>query len=287
MSPMQREARAQLQVHLQQSLVGRVGLDVWTRKETGLVLPDRDACTHCDAVADNAREIASAHGAISFTPYDLDRHADRAEEAGVERVPTTIVRGGGRSLRFVGLWSGGLFGAFVDLLVLLGNGQQLLTPEGREGLDALPRPVELELAVTPFEPLSPQMTLLVSAIAAATRSVRVTITEYAEFPKLAATRTLTQVPTIWLDGRRFEGMWSEAELVEQISRVAHDDGEPVIRESIVAVPFVDEERAGQLAQQMEAEQRGAAPPGLGAPGAAPPGAVPPTGGSGLFVPGRD
>lgn len=285
MSPMQREARAQLEMHLAQSLMGRVGLDVWTRKESGLVLPDRDSCTHCDTVAENAREIATTHSAVTFTPYDLDRHADRAEEAGIERAPTTVIRGGGRSLRFVGLWSGGLFAAFVDILVLLGNGQQLLAPESRETLVALPRSVDVELAVTPFEQLSPQMALLMAAVAAETRSVRVTITEYAEFPKLAGTRSLTQVPTVWIDGQRFEGMWSEPELVEQISRVAQDDAEPVMRERIVVVPYVSEEQAGQLAQQMGAEQPGGATgagltPSVGGP------AAPQTGASGLFVPGR-
>lgn len=281
MSPMQREARSQLEVHLAQSLMGRVGLDVWTRKETGLVLPDRDSCTHCDAVAENAREIATTHAAVTFTPYDLDAHADRAEEAGVERAPTTVIRGGGRSLRFVGLWSGGLFGSMVDVMVLLGNGQQLLTPESHEALGALPRPVDVELAVTPFDPLSPQMALLLGAIAAETRSVRVTITEYAEFPKLALTRSLTQVPTIWIDDQRFEGMWSEAELVEQISRAAQDDTEAVIRERIVAMPYMSEEQAGQLAQQMEAQRGGAAGAGVGGPPAPPPST------SGLYVPGRD
>lgn len=279
MSPMQREARVQLGTHLAQSLMGRVGLDVWTRAESGLVLPDRDSCTHCDAVAENAREIATTHGAVSFTPYDLDRHADRAAEAGIERAPTTVIRGGGRSLRFVGLWSGGLFGAFVDMMVLLGNGQQLLTAESHDALEALPRPVDVELAVTPFEPLSPQMLLLMGAIAAETRSVRVTVTEYGEFPKLALTRSLTRVPTIWIDGQRFEGMWSEPELVEQISRVAQEDTEPVMRERIVAMPYISEEQAAQLAQRMEAEQGGAGS-GVGGP-------APQTGASGLFVPGRD
>jgi hypothetical protein len=191
-------------------------------------------------VAENAREIATTHAAVTFTPYDLDAHADRAAEAGVERAPTTVIRSGGRSLRFVGLWSGGLFRAIVDVMVLLGNGQQLLTPESREVLVALPRPLDVELAVTPFDPLSPQMTMLLGAIAAETRSVRVTITEYAEFPKLALTRSLTQVPTIWIDGQRLEGMWSEAELVEQISRVAQGDNEPVVRERVVAMPYVSE-----------------------------------------------
>ncbi len=286
MSPMQREARSQLERHLAQSLLGRVGLDVWTRKESGLVLSDRDSCTHCGAVEENAREIATTHNAVSFTSYDLERHADRAEEAGIERAPTTVIRGGGRSLRFVGLWSGHLFSAFVDVLVLIGNGQQLLTPESREALETLPRPVDVELAVTPFDPLSPQMLLLMGAAAAVTRSIRVTITEYAEFPKLAGTRSLTQVPTIWIDGMRFEGMWSESEFVEQVSRVAQNDTEPVIRERIAAMPYISEEQAGQLAQQMETEQRGGAT-GTGLTPNSGRTADTQTGSSGLFVPGRD
>ena len=74
-------------------------------------------------MASAARQLASLHPLISLTPYDLDKHADRAAEAGVERPPLTLIRGrNGREIRFVGLWSGLLFPAFVDALIFAGVG---------------------------------------------------------------------------------------------------------------------------------------------------------------------
>ena len=278
MSPMPREARADVAAYLARSLGGRVGLDVWTRAESGLVLPDRDTCTHCDEVVESAREIATTHDAIALTRYDLDRHASRAEEAGVERAPTTVIRGGGRSIRFVGLWSGPLLGPFVTIIGLLGGAARPLPPESREALEALPRSVDVELAVTPFDPISPQLLLLLGAIAAEAAAVNVTVTEYAEFPKLAARRSVVELPTLWIGERRYAGVWRDDELVEQIARDAADDAEPVIRESTLSVPYLSEEQARQLAQQMRAEQGGQ--PGFG------PGTETGPGGSGLIVPGR-
>ena len=278
MSPLPREARADIAAYLAHSLSGRVGLDVWTRVESGLVLPDRDGCTNCDEVVESTREIATTHDAISLTRYDLDRHASRAEEAGVERAPTTVIRGGGRSLHFVGFWSGPLLGPLITIIGLLGGAARPLPPESRESLQGLPRPVDVELAVTPFDPISPQLILLLGAIAAEAASVNVTITEYAEFPKLAARRSVVELPTLWIGERRYAGVWSEEELIEQLAREAADNAEPVIRESTLSVPYLSEERAQQLAQQMRAEQGG--PPG---PGTDP---APGPGGSGLIVPGR-
>ena len=279
MSPLQREVRAEIAAYLARSLDGRVGLDVWTRAESGLVLPDRDGCTHCDAVVESAREIASAHDAISLTRYDLDRHAARAEEAGIERAPTTVIRGGGRSLRFVGFWSGPLLGPLVTILGLLGSGVRPLPPESRAALGALPHAVDVELAVTPFDPVSPQLMLLVGAIAAEVRDVQITITEYAEFPKLAARRSVVELPTLWIGGRRYVGVWRDDELVEQVARAAADNVEPVIRDSTLSVPYLSEEGARQLARQAQA---GHGLPGVGQGPETPPG----SGGSGLIVPGR-
>ena len=280
MSPMQREARAEMAAYLARSLSGRVGLDVWTRVESGLVLPDRDGCTHCDAVVETAREIATTHDAISVTLYDLDRHASRAGEAGAERAPTTVLRGGGRSLRFVGFWSGPLLAPLVTIIGLLGGASRPLPPESREALGRLPRHVDVELAVTPFDPISPHLMLLLGAIAAETRSVNVTVTEYAEFPKLAARRSVVELPTLWIGERRYAGVWSDGELIEQITREGDGNTEPVIRESTLSVPYLSEERAQQLARQ--AQTQGPGLPGLG-PGTE---TAPEPGRSGLIVPGR-
>ena len=63
---------------LREHLLGRVGIEVWSRKDSGLVLTDRDPCTHCDDTVSVMRELVSLHAGFTFTPYDLDRHSERA-----------------------------------------------------------------------------------------------------------------------------------------------------------------------------------------------------------------
>ncbi|MQA00061.1 MAG: hypothetical protein GEU80_12170, partial [Dehalococcoidia bacterium] len=107
--PLSKAEELQVARYIGERIQYPVGLDVWTRQESAIVRTDRDSCTHCDDVLTAMRQLATLHPALSITPYDLGRFADRAEQAGVDVVPTTIIRGSGRSLRFVGLPSGLLF----------------------------------------------------------------------------------------------------------------------------------------------------------------------------------
>lgn len=256
--------------HLNERLAGRVGLEVWTRKESGLVLVDRDPCTHCDEVLTLARELVSLHSAISITPYDLDRFAERAREEGIERAPTIQLRAGGARLRFVGYPSGLLFPAFIDGLVLAGARATPLTTETRAVLQGLAEPVRLEVLVAPYDGYSAYMLRLAVALGVESHDVHITITEMAEFPILAAQRSVTEVPVVVINGRRYSGIFTEANLVEQMRRIVSGDMEPVIRERVLSTPFVTAEEA----QRLPAEATTSQPP--------PPPAAP----GGLFIPGR-
>jgi len=257
--------------HLNERLAGRVGLEVWTRKESGLVLTDRDPCTHCDEVLTLVRELVSLHSAIAITPYDLDKFADRAREEGIERAPTIRLRAGGAHLKFVGYPSGLLFPAFIDALVLAGARATPLTNESREVVQNLPEPVRLELLVAPYDGYSAYMLRLAVALGIESHDIDVTVTEMAEFPILAAQRSVTEVPVVVINGRRYSGIFTEADLVEQMRRIVSGDMEPVIRERVLTTPFVTAEEAQRLAAEAQASQ----PP--------PP---PPTSPGGLFIPGR-
>ncbi len=255
---------------LREHLLGRVGIEVWSRKESGLVLTDRDPCTHCDDTVSVMRELVSLHAGFTFTPYDLDRHSDRASQAGIERAPTIVMRARGAELRFVGYPSGLLFPAFVDAAIMAGAGQSPLSDGSRRDLNGLPEPMPLELLVAPYDPISPQMMRLVYACGVESKQVRVTVTEMAEFPILAQQRQVTEVPIFVIGGRRFPGAFGEAELVEQIRRIASGDDSPVIRERVLTVPFVTAEQAAQMAVQQESGGRPPESPSS----------------SGLFIPGR-
>ena len=266
-SPIPREQRPMIANYLAQRLSGPVSIETWTQQESQLVRTDRDPCTFCDQVASAAKQLASLHPMISLTLYDLDRHADRAREAGVERPPVTVVRSrNGREFRLVGMWSGLLFPAFVDGVVFAGAGVAPIQEETRAALQALDgertEPLTLELLIAPYDPYSAHTLRIVEAFAIESRRLRVEAIEVSEFPRLATARMLSEVPVLSIDGRRFPGAWEEAELIEQIRRVVAGDSEPVIRQQVLTAPFLTVEQAQELAAR-EGQ------PGQGLPGGAP------------------
>lgn len=285
MSPIiNREDRSAIASLLLERLAAPVAIDVWSRKESTLIRTDRDPCTHCDDTVQAAREVAALHPALSITLYDLDRHADRAAEAGIDRPPTTVVRAHGAESRILGYWSGLLFPAFIDTLLFTSAGGTPLTEQSRATLADLPADVTVEAMVTPYDPYSAQMMRLTLALGIESHRVHAQVTEASEFPMLAAARGVTEVPVLLVNGRRHVGAWGETELVELVRRAAAGDDEPVIRERVLSTPYMTEDEAKQMAAQ-QAAQPGAVPGA--APGMAPGAAPPPDAGGGLFVPGRD
>lgn len=264
--------------YLRDRVSGPVALETWTRKESGLILTDRDPCEFCDEVVSAARVLASLHPAISVTLYDLDRHASRAEEAKIDRPPVTVARGRhGRELRVVGLWGGLLFPAFMDAIAFLSSGIAPLPEERVSALTALTDDMEIEVLGAPYDPYSAHLLRILGALAVTAPRIRAQFTEVSEFPILASQRAVGEVPITIINGRRFAGLWEADDLAEQIHRVATRNEEPVIRDQVLTNPYMTREQAEEMARQQLATQHGA--PG----GAAP---QPPSASGGLIVPGR-
>lgn len=264
-SPIPREERPAIADHLAQRVIGPVGLDVWTQQDSALVRTDRDPCTFCDQVATAARQFASLHPGISLTRYDLDRHADRAREARIDRAPVTVIRGRGREVRIVGLWSGVLFPAFMEAIVYASSGAPPLEASTLETLvaadEALDEDLEVELLVAPYDPQSAVTLRFAAAFAVVMRHLRVEAIEVSEFPLLAEARMVTELPTVSIGGRRFTGGWNEADLAEQIRRCATGDPETVIRDRVLVSPFLTIEQA-QAMMTPEAQAPDQQPPTL-------------------------
>ncbi len=266
-----REQRPAIAKYLSERLAGPVAIETWTQRESALVRTDRDPCIFCEPVSSATRQLASLHPLISLTPYDIDKHAGRAAEAGIERPPVTVLRGrNGREIRFTGLWSGLLFTAFMDALVYVGAGVAPINPETREALHELEEELRLELLVAPYDPYSAYTLRVAAAFAVEARRVRLEVIEISEFPRLAQARMVSEIPVLLVNGRRFTGAWDENDLIEQLKRIVAGDDEPVIRERILVSPFMDVDQAQEFAAR---EAQGAA----GQPSTTP---------GGLIIPGR-
>lgn len=262
-----REDRNRLLEYLESRVAGEVGIDLWTRTESALVAPGRDPCTYCGDAEQLIRELATLHSGLRLTRYDLDRHAERAREAGIERAPTLVLRSAasGASITLVGYFAGELFPALVDALVIASAPALPFGERVVASLDGLQHPHTVEMYVAAYDPYSAMMARLGAAIAMGWRLLRVRVTEVGEFPTFAQMHAITEVPALVIDGQRFPGLWTEATLAEQLRRIDAGEQEPVVRDRVIAQPYVPFVSLRD----------------------APPDREPPTGGgSGLIVPGR-
>ena len=254
-NPLSREAEAQLASTLQQNIQRRLSLDVWSRPVSSIYRSDRDDARHGPEMTNLVRQITSLHPSISFTPYDIDTFAKRAEQDFVTVAPTIVARSAGHSIRLVGIPAGTLFPAFIDVIVSL---TYLSLPLDDEIYQVIAKiesavnsgsPVEVELFVTPYDNISSRLYGIFGVLAAATKSVRVTITEIAEFPILAKNRLIEQVPVVTLNGHRFIGVWALHEILHQILHIAKSEDEIVVREESFSGPYVSEDEALKLASE--------------------------------------
>ncbi|MDA1004112.1 MAG: hypothetical protein O3B31_12330 [Chloroflexi bacterium] len=278
--PLARAERTEVANYLAERLSGAVSLDVWTVEDSpgGLIRTDRDVCTKCPDVLALVRQITTLHPALTVTPYNLQRHADRAAAAHVELAPTVVVRGHGRSVQLVGLFAGALFPVMLDAIGFASNGLTPVQKETRAALQALTAPVTLEAMVEPYDGYSAHLARLVAAFGVESKQIRARVVEMAEFPILAGQRTLNEVPALTINGRRFAGTWFEDDLLAQITRVLEGNTEPVIRDQVLTTPYLSEDDALELARQQSAAQSEAqqlAPRGDEE-----------TSGGGLYIPGR-
>ena len=267
--PLGREETLAIARWLSERISRRVSLEVWWRPDSTIVLPDRDGAVHAEVMLAAMRQLATLHPAIQITPYSLDQFAERAQREAIYLAPTTVLRGSGKSIRLVGLVSGMLFPPLLDVVTFL-SGETPLQPETKAALAGLPRPLDVEILIAPYDAYSGHLLRLAGAFAAESKNIRLTAIEVAEFPRLASIKAVTEVPLMTIEGRRFSGAWDEPQLIEQLWRIASNEEQTVTRERLFVTEFVTEE-------QVKAASA------AGVPSMPPPAA---SGGSGLIVPGR-
>lgn len=267
--PLGRDESLAIARWLSERMARRVGIEVWWKPDSTFVLPDRDGAVHAEVMLAAMRQLATLHPALTITPYALEQFAERAQREAIHLAPTTILRSGGRAIRLSGLVSGMLFPPLLDVVSFLSN-ETPLQPETKAALAGLPRPLDVEILLAPYDAYSGHLLRLAGAFAAESKHIRLTAIEIAEFPRLAAIKAVTEVPLLSVEGRRFSGAWDEPALIEQLWRIASNDEQTVARERVFVTEFVTEE-------QVRAQAEGGTVP------------TPPStegGGSGLIIPGR-
>ena len=109
-----------------------------------------------DPESEQARRLVEEVGAldarigVEALNFVLDK--ERAEALGVARIPALAILGDGdrdHGIRMYGMPAGYEFGAMIDAILAVSNGDSGLTPATRAALAELPGPVHLQVFSTP------------------------------------------------------------------------------------------------------------------------------------------
>ncbi|MHB8933281.1 MAG: protein disulfide oxidoreductase [Bellilinea sp.] len=185
----------------------------------------QDGCEYCDQTNELASQVASLReDLLTFHAYDLHTDHEQAAKYKVDKAPGIVLLGKNGSesidygIRFSGIPAGHEFTSLINDILVVSSGDSGLTPQTREALAKLDKPVHLQVFVTPSCPYCPRAVVLAHQLALESPYIEAEMVESMEFAELAEKFNVSGVPhTIINDGKgEVVGAVPEAHLLEKI-----------------------------------------------------------------------
>ena len=206
----------------QQELMSTVKIDMFSERDTGLVLPGRRPCQGCKPTRQMLQELTGLSPRLNFNVHILAEHPEAADKLGVDKIPAIVLRDeDDRRLTFYGMPSGTEFPCFVDTIVDLSQGRSLLSKDSQSKLKKVTTEVKLQVMVTPSCPHCPNMARLAYQVALVSPHVSAEVIEISEFPEIVQRYRVRAVPvTIINEQTAIPGAVDETIFVDQVTKAA-------------------------------------------------------------------
>ncbi len=141
--------RREIQKLFAERLTDPVTVHLYTQGASPLAVPSQQ-CQTCRETGELLTELAQLSDKIRVQTHDLVTEADEAKRQGIERIPALVFQGKGRgTVRYFGIPAGYEFAVLIEALLDSSRGTTELSPATKEQLGKLPKPVHLEVLVTP------------------------------------------------------------------------------------------------------------------------------------------
>ncbi len=183
----------------------------------------RHPCPHCREQAALLEALARLSPRLRLETHHLETATELARRLGIDKVPALALLdedGADPGIRFFGLTAGFELESLLAAIEMVAHGRAELAPTLQEWLQAIDRPVHLEVLVTLTCPYCPRMVQLAHRLAMASPHIRADMIDVAEFPQLAQRYEVSGVPLTVVDGRPlFEGALPPEDALLEILRV--------------------------------------------------------------------
>jgi alkyl hydroperoxide reductase subunit AhpF len=143
------EDRRELHKLFAERLTEPVAVHFYTQRTSPLAVPSHE-CQTCRETAALLGELAELSEKITIMTHDAVAEAEAAKREGIERLPALVFEGKVRGkLRYFGIPAGYEFAVLLEALLDAARGTTQLAPATRRLIAVLPKPVHLEVLVTP------------------------------------------------------------------------------------------------------------------------------------------
>ena len=194
-------------------LIGRVRLVNFTQKLE---------CHHCQDARRLTEEIASLSSKISLEVYNFAINKHKAQQYKIDKIPAIVVEAEkDYGIRFFGIPGGYEFGSFISSIIDVSRKATGLSSESKEKLDAINKPIHIQVFVTLTCPYCPAAVQMAHKLALESEYITSDMIESAEFPHLANKYQVMGVPRVVINEKfGFEGALPESTFVDEVLKVS-------------------------------------------------------------------
>ena len=176
-----------------------------------------DTCLEARLVVD---QVASLSDQLTVVEHNLVLDKDEAKAFNIDRAPALAVVGKrDLGLRFYGVPGGYELASIGDAVLMVATGDAGLSAESLAAAEAVDRPIDIKVFVTPTCVFCPQAVTMAYRLAAASDQITASAIEVTEYPDLVQRYRVRGVPKTIVNERvEILGVQSEEDFVREALR---------------------------------------------------------------------
>jgi glutaredoxin-like protein len=179
-------------------------------------------CQYCQPTEDILTEIVSLSDKLTLEKHSFMDDKALADQYGIDKIPGIALIGQKDfGVRFFGIPSGFEFTSLIEDIVDVSRGTTGLTPDSRDKLKKITKPVKIQVFITPTCPYCPAAVRMAHQAAIESDMVTAHMVEAVEFPHLAQRYGVMGVPKVVInESIQFEGAQPEPVFINHILKAA-------------------------------------------------------------------
>ncbi|MHA1440462.1 MAG: protein disulfide oxidoreductase [Candidatus Heimdallarchaeota archaeon] len=183
------------------------------------VFSTKDHCLLCNEMLDLVQTVGELSAKITIEHCECQDDDPIAKKYDITKHPALVIEGDKNyGIKIFGVPAGKEFTTLIETIMIVSSRESVLSPEVKDLLKKIDKPVNLKVFVTLQCPYCPAMVIRANKLALASDMITAEMIEASQFQELSAEFDIFGVPnTIINDGKgSVEGLVTEDVLVKQI-----------------------------------------------------------------------